>query len=157
MSKPYNSYKTANQNRTGFFIKELLEDYNTYGMDIDCIYYDKVKKRYIIIEFLHCDSKHPFESHPHYYPFNYKKFCSLWEIAKELGAELWLVNFSVLDEYKDNVRLLKINGIDYNKVDYYKNQKIKPKRLDYLNIFSDTKMSFDEFKKIFRQLNFNAK
>lgn len=157
MSKPYNYYKSASENRTGLFIKEILGKYNTYGMDIDSIYFDKTINRYIVIEFLHCDSRDPFYSHPHYYPFNYKKFCSLREIADKLDAELWLVNFSTLEDYKNHVRILKVKAIDYDLIESYKKATIKPKRLDYLIISSDVSMSYEQFKQVFQRLNLNAR
>lgn len=159
LSKKYDHHGTIKENRTGKFIKKLLGKNKTYGIDIDSIYFDKTKNKYVVIEFLHCDTREPHNSHPHYYPFNYQKFCSLWEIAKKLEAEFWLVNFSTLNKYKEQVRLMKVIGIDYDKVESYKNAKKyeRPKRLDYLYISSDEKMTVKEFEKVFQQLNSNAR
>ena len=72
------------------FIMELLEGNETHGIDIDSLYY--TDDGWVVIEFLKCDTVDPHKSHPNRYPFNWKKFVTLFELAKKLEGKLILVN-----------------------------------------------------------------
>lgn len=77
-------------------IIEVLAGHNTYGFDIDSIYYFEAEAKWAVIEFLKCDhaTVKPSTSHPsRYWSKNWRKFASLWRLTKSLNAELYLVNY----------------------------------------------------------------
>ncbi len=48
------------------------------------------------------------------------KFISLWKIAQELNALLYLVNYSKKDtEYEDEVLVMKVLSVDKTKKNLY--------------------------------------
>ena len=79
-SKPIGKIDEASKE----FIMELLGEEETHGIDIDSIYYIR-GKGWIIFEFLKCDTVDPYESHPNRYPFNWKKFATLFELSKKFN------------------------------------------------------------------------
>ena len=84
-------------------IIEALAGKNTYGFDIDSIYYFEREDQWIVIEFLKCDHAkvRPSQSHPkRYWNKNWRKFASLWRLVKELDAEHYLVNYEDLEHAK---------------------------------------------------------
>jgi hypothetical protein len=77
-------------------IIEALGGENTYGFDVDSIYYFENEDKWVVIEFLKCDHKNvrPSTSHPsRYWKMNWRKFASLWRIVGMLDAEFYLVNY----------------------------------------------------------------
>ena len=137
------------------FIIDLLDGDETKGFDFDSIYY--TNKGWIIIEFLKCESKYvdPHTSDPKKYPWNWKKFHSLYQASKDLNGQLWLVNFGEGD-YKDKVRLMVVKDFDYDKIRNYTSTKDRYKNLEYLYFEEDRLLSFAEFQEIFRKLNATA-
>jgi len=77
-------------------IIEALGGNNTYGFDVDSIYYFEAEKKWVVIEFLKCDHKkvRPSTSHPsRYWNKNWRKFASLWRLVESLDAKFYLVNY----------------------------------------------------------------
>lgn len=76
------------------FIMDCLGNNNTYGFDIDSIYF--VDGQWYLFEYLKCENEYmnPHTSNPKYYPWNYKKFLSLYKIKNELNGKLFLINYS---------------------------------------------------------------
>lgn len=133
------------------FIIDLLGGNITHGGDIDCIYLRKGKK-WLIIEFLKCDTVDPFNSHPNRYPKNWRKFATLFEIAQQLHGDLWLVNYSLNEEWKNMIKLLVVKGIDYKLVNGVKDIF---HYIPYLTT-EDQQMDLERFKQLFNEINNEA-
>lgn len=154
------------------FIKYLLGSDKTYGMDIDSIYFDGEK--WIVMEFLFTDIMEqgfgPHESHPHRYPWNWKKFVNLYKLSADLNGELWLVNFAwdpqyltFLDkmdkekrEHFNQVRLMVVEGINWESLQEYIKNSTRGKKIkywEYLKIKQDCKLTIKQFQEIYRTLN----
>lgn len=144
------------------FIMKVLETEKTHGFDVDSVYYDKDEK-WMLFEYLKCENEFltPHSSHPSRYPWNWRKFYSLFQMAEKLGGQLILVNYSDRENDMDQVRVLKVRGIDYQQLELYIRMNFKQrqymKSLDYLTIDSDEKMTFDEYKEWLKGINKNAK
>jgi hypothetical protein len=89
-------------------IMELLGDENTYGFDIDSIFYIEDEDLWVVIEFLKTDHKKlsPKNSHPNrYWDKNWRKFYALWRLVQALrNAELYLVNYEDEDHARSQGR-----------------------------------------------------
>lgn len=140
MKNPYYSKKITKPDESAKkLIIEIMGDELTGGFDVDSIY-RLPHGKWVIIEFLKCETVRPFESHPNRYWFkNSQKFISLWNLKKDLDAILFLVNY---EDSREQFVLIKVNDID-------KNRGI----LDEVK----TKMTFKEFKKFFIGLNRKAR
>lgn len=137
------------------FIIDVLEGNQTHGIDIECIYYNQ-KKIWIVIEFCKCDTLDPFSSHPNNYPFNWRKFVTLFEISQKLGGELWIINYSLKEQWRNNIRLLNIRGVDYALVNQLIKSQTQPRGyVGYLK-YEDNRMSLTDFKSFFKDLNNKA-
>lgn len=147
-SKPIGKIDEASKE----FIIELLEGEETHGIDIDSIYYTK-KDGWIIFEFLKCDTVDPHESHPNRYPFNWKKFATLFELSEKLEGKLILVNYSRDDRWKDNIKLFIVKNVNIEKV--LKDLKSGLKYSEYIEA-EEQRMSLSEFREWFKNLNRNA-
>ncbi len=130
------------------FIIECLDNDKTGGFDIDSIY--KVKDRWILFEYLKCDTMPPEKSDPKYYPYNWRKFYSLYSISKELNADLYLVNYSYEDEWKNQVKLMKVTDFDLEKAKSNKN-----KHCEYMK-FKSTVLTKQKFSDWLRKINKDA-
>jgi len=116
-------------------IIEIMGEELTGGFDIDSIYHMPDGK-WIIIEFLKCDTVRPFDSHPNRYWYkNSQKFISLFNLKESLNAKLFLVNY---EDSRKQFLLIEVKAIDKDK-GIIKEDK--------------TKMSFTEFKDFFIDLN----
>jgi len=144
-SKPIRSTDEASKE----FIRELLDGDETHGIDIDSIYF--TKKGWVIFEFLKCNTVDPYESHPNRYSFNWRKFATLFSLAKKLGGRLILVNYSKEEEWKDHIKLLYVKHVDTKLAQ----EKSGRGYLEYLEA-TEKKMTLDEFKDWFRNLNSEA-
>jgi len=124
-----------------YFAQEMLDGDSTAGINFDRIQ-KHFEKGYIIFEYLLCDEAQfvtPFTSHPKRYWFkNSKKFLSLWEIAKDLNATLYLVNYAKKGTKNEN-EILLIRVLDMNSEGIIKEEL--------------TKMNREEFKNFFKNLN----
>ena len=161
------------------FVINLLGTEVTRGFDIDSIYYihstkekDKENPRYwCVIEMLKCDKVDPFSSNPNRYSFNWKKFASLWSVAKKLEGKLYLVNYSLeknilskeqlegkriagIEEYddkeirwKDIVKMMEVEDINIEKV-----KKSTTNYCKYITL-KEYYYTYNSFKKHFRNLN----
>ena len=129
------------------FVKEMLQGDPTYGINFDRIQWDSEEERYVIVEFLLCDERQfgwgitPYTSHPNrYFQKNAQKFISLWGLAQELDAKLYLVNYSKRGTKFENEVLL----MEVLNVDEHGRPPVQTK---------DKKFARNEFSKWFRALN----
>lgn len=130
---------------SGFeFAQEMLKGDATYAIN-----FDRVQKHpqdgYIIFEYLRCHESQtvtPYTSHPNKYFFKNKfKFISLFQIAKDLGATLYLVNYAKKGtRYEDLIKVMKVINVD-------ENNPIKPVETE------DCNTTREEFSEWFRELN----
>lgn len=142
MEKPISSKSLGKSDQSGFeFAQEMLEGDATAGINFDRLQ-KHPEEGYIIFEYLLCEESQtvdPFTSHPkRYWDKNKRKFISLWEVAQELHAKLYLVNYAKKGT-KNEDKILLIEVI----------------RMDDTGILEESlkRMSREEFKKFFKQLN----
>ena len=138
------------------FIMECLGNENTYGFDIDSIYF--VESQWYLFEYLKCEHERmtPHTSNPKYYPWNYKKFLSLFKIKEQLNGRLFLINYSDREKDGNLVKIMEVISIDKKKIEDYINATNKPSQLEYL-ITKDTKMTKEEFSKWLKDINSRAR
>ncbi|MDE6001564.1 MAG: hypothetical protein K2G96_04525, partial [Clostridia bacterium] len=109
----------------------LKGDYG-HGIDIDTIYY--VEGAWCVFEYLKCDNNDntPYSSDPAKYPKNWRKFHSLFQIAKQLNGKLILVNYSTRDKDKNEVKVMFVKNINYDLIRNYIKSKGAIKYLKYI-------------------------
>lgn len=134
-------------------IIETLSGANTYGFDVDSIYYFETENLWVVIEFLKCDAKRvkPSTSHPsRYWKKNWRKFASLWRLVKKLGAEFYLVNYETQDH---------ANSQDRQEREFYviKVLDMDPSENGGITREEQSKLTFAEFKAWFQTLNARGK
>jgi len=134
------------------FIMSLLEGSETHGIDVDCVYF--TKNGWIIFEFLKCDTVDPYDSHPNRYPFNWRKFATLFELSKKLKGRLYLVNYSYLEKWKNHIKIIYVKMIYYDKVRDASWEDLRH-YIPYLET-EDIKMTLEDFKEKFNKLNSEA-
>ncbi|MFD2245859.1 hypothetical protein [Pontibacter ruber] len=112
LSKPL-----GHDDESGFsFVKEILQDDPTCAINFDRLQRHP-EKGYIIFEFLLCDEKqpkvNPYTSHPSkYWHKNSQKFISLYRVAQDLQATLYLVNYSKKGTAnEDKVKVIKVEDL----------------------------------------------
>lgn len=159
------------------FIIKCLKGDKTFGFDIDSVYllYNDRTTQYYIFEYLKCESEHvtPHKSDPKYYPYNWRKFHSLFQLAKKLNAKLLLVNYG--DGYKhiiendmmiskelpnkesyiNEVKLFTVSNIKYDVLKKYNTTEFsqRPKFLEYLEYETVENLTFEQFSEKLRKLN----
>lgn len=133
------------------FIMLLLDGCETHGIDIDSLYYTK-DDGWIIFEFLKCDTVDPYESHPNRYPFNWKKFATLFGLSEKLEGQLWLINYSDSKKWENHIKIIYVKKIHYDKV---VSQEYLKRYIPYLET-EEEKMTLDRFKDRFKELNEKA-
>ncbi|UTV31689.1 hypothetical protein [Bacillus altitudinis] len=126
---------------SGFqFAKEMLN-----GDVTAAINFDRIQKNsdgeYIIFEYLLCDEGqmvNPYTSHPRrYWHKNKRKFISLCEVASDLEATLYLVNYAKKGTtHEDKILLMQVLEWDVDGV-----------------VTKDTRMTRSEFSEWFRDQN----
>jgi hypothetical protein len=132
----------SHDDQSGFeFAKEMLQSDFTAAIN-----FDRIQKHptmgYIIFEYLLCDEEQkvtPYSSHPNkYWHKNSRKFISLNQIAKDLNAHLYLVNYAKKSTAnEDEVLVIKVLEMDDTGI---KKQET-------------TKMTRKTFSDFFRKLN----
>lgn len=137
------------------FIMDCLGNNNTYGFDIDSIYF--VDGQWYLFEYLKCENEYmnPHTSNPKYYPWNYKKFLSLYKIKNELNGKLFLINYSDRESDRDLVKVMEVIGIKEDLINDYIKSTTKPKHLEYL-IIEEKNIKRKEFELWLRELNDKA-
>jgi len=105
------------EDESGFaFVKEILSGDSTYAIN-----FDRLQKHpthgYIIFEFLLCEeaqSVNPHTSHPNrYWNKNAQKFIALYNVARDLPATLYLVNYAKKGtKHEDKIRIIRMKSID---------------------------------------------
>jgi len=102
---------------SGFdFVKEILDGDPTFAINFDRLQ-KHPSKGYIIFEFLLCEDTQtvsPHTSHPkRYWHKNSKKFISLFKVAKDLKAELYLVNYAKKNTtHEKKIKVIKVISLD---------------------------------------------
>lgn len=138
---------------------ECLKGDSGHGFDIDTIYY--VGNQWHIFEYLKCESEYvtPHSSDPNKYPKNWKKFHSLYQVAKGLNGCLILVNYSVRDKDKNEVKVMKVKDLNYELIEAYEKIPIqkRPRNLQYISYEWEMKMTLDEYSDWLRDLNKKSK
>ena len=111
---------------SGFdFVKEILDGDSTYAINFDRLQ-KHPEKGYIIFEFLLCEEKqkvNPHSSHPkRYWHLNSRKFISLYNVARDLNAQLYLVNYAKKGTmHEGKIKVIKVitlnnKGIEKEKI-----------------------------------------
>jgi len=135
-------------------IMELLQGLNTYGFDVDSIFYIKQEDLWVVIEFLKTDhpTVRPSTSHPNrYWHKNWRKFVSLWSLVQALGkAELYLVN------YEDKTHAEK-QGRREREFHVIKVRNVIPGEKGKLIEEESKTMNLEEIKKWYQTINQKAK
>lgn len=129
------------------FVIELLKNDPTFGINFDRVQWDNEVGQYVIIEFLLCHERQfprgitPYSSHPNrYFDKNAQKFISLWAIATDLQAKLYLVNYSKKGtEFENEVLLMEVLDVIKDNTPPVKTE--------------DRKFTREEFSIWFRRLN----
>lgn len=87
---------------------KALNGNSTAGFDFDM--YEPSEN--IVIEFLKRENLQVtnLTAHPVRYPWNFKKFVSLWSATQRLSGTLYLVNYS--DDYKENISVIEVVGMN---------------------------------------------
>ena len=98
----------------------------------------------------------PHTSNPKYYPWNYKKFLSLFKIKEQLNGRLFLINYSDREKDGNLVKIIEVISIDKKKIEDYINATDKPSQLEYL-ITKDTKMTKKQFSEWLKNINSRAR
>lgn len=132
---------------------DALKGDQGHGFDIDTIYY--VEGVWYVFEYLKCESDYvtPYSSDPARYPWNWRKFHSLFQIAKQLNGKLILVNYSTRDKDKNEVKVMVVKDINYDLIRDYIKSNDPRKRVEYIEYEKIYKFSFDEYSDWLRQLN----
>lgn len=98
-------------------IIDCLKGTFTGGFDLDSVYC--IDGKYIVFEYLKCDTVRPFKSHPNrYWKKNKRKFISLWNISQKLDATLILVNYEDSREQFKVIKVLELDETGIKKEDY---------------------------------------
>lgn len=133
------------------FIIDSLQGDATHGFDVDSIYY--CNGTWCIFEYLKCDSDavSPYTSDPKYYPWNWKKFYSLYCLARQLNGRLFLVNYSTRPRDRDQVKLMEVLSFDHEKAKAFVS-KVTPTPYVYMEL-RHRKMTRASFSEYLRELN----
>jgi hypothetical protein len=141
LSKPmkHKSKPLEHDDSSGFeFVKEILQGDPTYAIN-----FDRLQKHplhgYIIFEFLLCEAHQtvtPYSSHPNrYWHRNSRKFISLFQVAKDLHATLFLVNYAKkATQHEQEILLIQVEEIDVSK-GITKQKLFKTNRLQFSQWF----------------------
>ena len=93
----------------------------------------------------------PYTSDPKFYAYNWKKFYSLYVLAKQLNGRLFLVNYSTRESDKNLVKLMEVLDFDYEKIKKYDLQNIRS-ACEYMQLKS-IKLTRETFSYHLRNLN----
>ena len=137
----------TNDNSAIELVKECLKGDVTFGINFDRIQTNSETGKYMILEYLLCDERQfknnvtPFTSHPNrYFHLNKQKFIKIWEVTKNLNADLILINYSKKNtQYENEILLMKVIDIQ-DKIENPVSTK-------------NTKMSREEFSLWLRKVN----
>ncbi len=133
------------------FVIEMLNGDPTFAVNFDRIQWDNKNNCYVIIEYLLCDESQfargvtPHTSHPNrYFHKNARKFLALWQIAADLRAILYLVNYAKKGtEFQNQVLLMKVEMINADLATPVKT--------------IDRKITRSQYSAWFRELNIRGK
>lgn len=137
------------------FIQKALKGSDTHGFDHDSVYY--VHGKYYLFEYLKCESNRvsPHTSNPKYYPYNWKKFYSLWQTARRLNAYLLLINYSDRPADSNQVKVMYVKDFDYTALEKYLERAERSGwggQCEYL-IMDEYKITFDQYSEYLCKIN----
>lgn len=143
MDKDLDWKRVGHWDENGFnFGKEMLCGDLSNGINFDTVRKHK-ELGYLIFEFLLCDESQtvcPFTSHPNrYWNKNKFKFINLFQIAKDLKATLYLINYSKKGTANED-KILGIKVLEVSKLEGIIKQQVK-------------KFTRKEFSDWFREIN----
>ena len=136
------------------FIIDSLQGDVTHGFDVDSLYC--VNDNWFVFEYLKCDSKvvTPHTSSPFLYPWNWKKFYSLFKLSQQLNGRFFLVNYSTRDKDRDEVKVMEVLSLDREKVEKHCAEGKKGK-CEYMTM-KEYRMTRTSFSDWLRGLNAKA-
>jgi len=114
--KKNNNY--TREDNSGFELSRVcLNGDVTYGFNLDKLFFNKNTKQIYLFELLLCDETQivtPHTSHPNrYFQKNKSKFTSLFKLSKEMGTNLYLINYAKEGtKHEDKVKFMKVLDID---------------------------------------------
>lgn len=137
------------------FIQKSLKGTNTHGFDHDSVYY--VQGKYYLFEYLKCESDRvsPHTSNPKYYPYNWKKFYSLWQTARKLDAYLLLINYSDRQSDSNQVKVMYVKDFDYHALEKYLERSESggwKGQCEYL-VMEEYKITFEQYSQYLCKIN----
>lgn len=89
-------------------IIDCLQGTHTGGFDLDSVYC--IQGKYIIFEYLKCDTVRPYQSHPNRYWYkNKRKFLTLWKLTQKLEGSLVLVNY---EDSREQIKVIHVLAMD---------------------------------------------
>lgn len=116
-----NSKPLGSDDISGFdFVKEILDGDPTCAINFDRIQKHPIKG-YIIFEFLLCEEAqtvNPHTSHPNkYWHLNSRKFIALFQVAQDLNATLYLVNYAKKGtKHEGKVKVIEVIELNENGI-----------------------------------------
>jgi len=73
---------------------EVMGDEPIGGINIDTVFSLRDSGKWLVVEYLKCDTVRPFQSHPNrYWHLNKRKFITLWNLTQKLEGNLLLINY----------------------------------------------------------------
>jgi hypothetical protein len=137
------------------FIQKSLKGSDTHGFDHDSVYY--VQGKYYLFEYLKCESDKvsPHTSNPKYYPYNWKKFWSLWQTAKRLNAYLLLINYSDRKRDSNQVKVMYVKDFDYEALEKYLERSACGGWRDHCEylVMDEYKITFEQYSEYLCKIN----
>lgn len=135
------------------FIIDCLSSDKTHGFDVDSLYF--YQGQWCLFEYLKCESPNvtPHTSDPKYYPYNWRKFYCLYCLAKQLRGRLFLVNYSMREQDREQVKVMEVLSFDCETVRTY--EQSGGRHCNYLGLKS-WKTDRKTFSDWLRQINREA-
>jgi uncharacterized protein YjiS (DUF1127 family) len=92
---------------------EIMGEEPNGGIDIDSIFL-LPDGRWVIVEFIKCESVRPFDSHPNrYWHFASRKFLTLWKLTCALQGTLYWVNY---EDSREQFLVIKVLALSDNGI-----------------------------------------
>ncbi len=137
------------------FIIDCLAGNSTGGFDIDSIYY--VDSVWYVFEYLKVENPYvtPHSSHPRRYPWNWRKFYSLWNLTQKLAGKLFLINYSDRKQDSNEVKVMEVEDFDLKKIQDFMSDYKQGNYCDYMKL-KERNMTKKEFSEYLIELNNRA-
>lgn len=109
------------------FVKEILGDAHTYGINVDRITLETADKRWVVFEFMKCTSYDPYKADPRklWNEWNHYKYRMLWRLACDLKAkQLFIVFYADKNTaHGDKVQLTWVTEIENKKLSMWEGKR----------------------------------